>query len=197
MFPLLLPCSPRVTQVNATSRAVLLLLQGPTTSGVRSREPRACAAQALRVEPQQQCWASESQCGHHCLAALLPGQPDQSADEALPRLQKDTSGPYLWLEIPSSATPLLLSRICSSTASRAGFKPSIQQIHSVLEFHLVPTYFWGIVALDLAGCEVQKDTDILTMEGKRPGRGMAASSSVPGNAYTEVHSHCCGGPNAL
>lgn len=97
------------------------------------------------------------------------GQPEQSADEAQLRLQKDTSGPCLWLDILSSATSLLLSRLCFSAASSSGVKPCIQQTHSVLKFHLVPTYFWDIVALDLGGCEVQKDTGSLAVELNGPG----------------------------
>lgn len=156
------------------------------------------------MDPHQPCWASESQCGHHCSiprahtsSSAGTGQPDQSAEEAQPKLQKATSGPCLWLDILSSATCLLLSRLCPSTTSRPRVKPFSQQTHSVLEVHLVPTYFWDVEALGWAGCEVQKDTGTLTVERSRPGRVLAASSSLPGNAHTEVHSHCCVGPNAV
>lgn len=38
-----------------------------------------------RMDPHQQCWTSESQCGHHCLAAPLPVglSPDQQLHVAL------------------------------------------------------------------------------------------------------------------
>lgn len=148
-------------------------------------------------------WSSLLGCSAPCWSEPGPaaprgtGQPEQSADEAQVRLQKDTSGPCLWLDILSSATSLLLSRLCFSAASSSGVKPCIQQTHSVLKFHLVPTYFWDIVALDLGGCEVQKDTGTLAVELNGPGRGMAASTSLPGNAHTEVHSDCCGGPGTV
>lgn len=161
------PCSfPAHPEVNATSPTVFLLFHGPSMSGGRCREPRPCAAQALEDGPTPAMLGQWMQCGHHCLAAALP-EPRATAPLALgsqstllmkhnPSFQKPplghASGPIF-----SSATSLLLSRLCSSTASRPGVKPFIQQTHSVLMFHLVPSYFWDIVALDLAGCEVQKD----------------------------------------
>lgn len=153
------PCSfPAHPEVNATSPTVFLLFHGPSMSGVRCREPRYCAAQALEDGPTPAVLGQWMQCGHHCLAAplALGSQSTLLLMKHNPSFQKPPLGHASGL-IFSSATSLLLSRLCSSTASRPGVKPFIQQTHSVLKFHLVPTYFWGIVALNLAGCEMQKD----------------------------------------
>lgn len=162
------------------------------------------------MDPHQQCWTSECQCGHHCLAAPLPVglSPDQQLHVALGNqsslLMKHKSG--------FKKTPLghvcglifsLLPHPCSYPGSvfpqppAQESNPAFSKTHSVLKFYLVPTYFWDIVALDLGGCEVQKDTGSLAVELNGPGRGMAASSSLPGNAHTEVHSDCCGGPGTV
>lgn len=177
-------------------------------SGVRCREPRACAAQALEdgstpavLDQWIPVWSSLLGCSAVGLS------PDQQLHVALGNqsslLMKHNSG--------FKKTPLgrvcglifsLLPHLCSypgcfSAASSSGVKPCIQQTHSVLKFHLVPTYFWDIVALDLGGCEVQKDTGTLAVELNGPGRGVAVSSFQPGNAHTEVHSDCCGGPGTV
>lgn len=163
----------------------------------------------------QQGWTSESQCGHHCLAALL--LVGLSLDQQHHMALGNQTSLLMKHNSDFKKTPLgcvcglifsLLPCLCSYPGSvhpqpqdqesnPAFSKPCIQQTHSVLEFHLVTSYFWDIVALDLGGCEVQKDTGTLAMELNRPGRGMAASSSLPGNAHTEVHSDCCGGPSTV
>lgn len=69
-------CSSRV--INTASPPVFLLFSGPSTPSKSSEVQRArslCWPAQLRTrrpEPHQQCWASGSQCGHHCLATLLP-----------------------------------------------------------------------------------------------------------------------------
>lgn len=186
---------------------MFLLLHGPSTSGVRCREPRAYAAQALEdgftpavLDQWIPVWSSLLGCSAPCWSEPGPAAPRGTGQ---PELMKHNSG--------FKKTPLgrvcglifsLLPHPCSypgcfSAASSSGVKPCIQQTHSVLKFHLVLTYFWDIVALDLGSCEVQKDTGSLAVELNGPGRGMAASSSLPGNAHTEVHSDCCGGPSTV
>ena len=70
---------------------------------------------------------------------------------------------------------------------------------SFIWFPVISGPLRNIVSINLAGCEVQKDTGILSMKGSGGlGEGrQAASSSLPGNGYTEVHTDYCGGPNTL